>query len=268
MQAEVDWRNLDSEAQAALQNFQVILLQFKNMAGIDLDTYISFNDADQAGESIQASLPETPAVPDIAAVLSRNSGYKVEQLQSDLAILEKEAALKAFIPSLSLSLNYGWANMKGSGNDKSLNPKSGKWLSNTAGATAQQQLNFGLNIKIPIIEGGYRLAKIKEAEAAKEQASTNLENKERGIRLKLAQIQQKLASDISQVRNYILIQETAERGLQTAQTSFANGAITRLDLADARNQAQQARLGYENAAYNLACDWFDWEEATGQIGNS
>jgi outer membrane protein TolC len=131
--------------------------------------------------------------------------------------------------------------------------------------TAQQQFTVGINLTIPIVEGGYRIAKIKEANAAKKQAATNLSKKERSIRLQLAQIQRKLQTDVTQVKNYILIQDTAQRGLQTAQSSFRNGVITRLDLADARNQAEQTRLGYQNAVYNLFCDWFDWLQVTGEM---
>jgi outer membrane protein TolC len=263
MQAEVDWRNLDALAQAAEQNFQVVLLQLKNLAGIPLETWVSFADEAEATQAVQDAVPKAPDMPEVAGILGKSPDYLVQLLQSDLAVLQKQAALEAFLHTLSLALNYGFADMKGIGNGKSIN-SGNKWLSNTPNATAQQQFTIGINVTIPIVQGGYRMAKIKEAEAAKEQASTDLANKERAIRLQLAQIQQKLESDITQVQNYILIQDTAQRGLQTAQASFRNGVITRLDLADARNQAEQARLGYENAVYNLACDWFDWLHVTGE----
>jgi outer membrane protein TolC len=257
MQAEVDWRNKAAEAQAAEQNYEQALLQLKDLACIPFSTTVYFSDENSLG-GVAKNRTQAPEEPDLTGVLEKNPDYKVEALRSELAAEQQKAALEAFIPKVSLAVNYGYADLQGLGNDKSLNHDS-QWLKD------QQQFTAGVTVTIPLEEGGYRAAKIKEADAAKKQADANLENKERAVRLQLEQTREKLKADITQVNNYILIQDTAQRGLETAQSAFRNGAITRLDLADARDEAEETRLGYENAVYNLASDWFDWEQITGEM---
>jgi multidrug efflux system outer membrane protein len=256
LQAQVDFQNKQADADSAKQNYEVALLQLKDLAGIDFDAEVSFPDAGYTGTDITQAV-SVPASTDMNEVLARSTDYQTQRLQLELANIGKTAALQAFLPTVSASLNFGYAKLTGLGNDDSIN-KDNDWFDS-------KSFSAGVNITIPIVEGGYRAAKIKEAEATQKQAKSNLEKKERAIRLRLAQLRQKLESDVAQVKNLMLTQETAARGLESAQSSFRNGVITRLDLADARNQAEETRLGYENAVYNLFCDWFDWLQATGTM---
>jgi outer membrane protein TolC len=60
------------------------------------------------------------------------------------------------------------------------------------------------------------------------------------------------------------LQATAARAVELAQTSFAAGLITPLALTEALAKHDEARIGFENSAYEYFAAYYDWESAIGQ----
>jgi outer membrane protein TolC len=61
-----------------------------------------------------------------------------------------------------------------------------------------------------------------------------------------------------------LIEDTARRAVALSQSSYANGVITQLTVAEAINRLGEARLGLQSAVLEYRSIYYDWELAVGE----
>jgi outer membrane protein TolC len=127
-----------------------------------------------------------------------------------------------------------------------------------------QNSQFSINATIPLFVGGYRVAKVRAAKLGEQKAVLSLAQKRADVEAALAQIRMEMAAARSQMDTAKLQSDTAQRALRLSQTSYTSGLITRLDLAKAQDQADQARVGFENAVFQYLCAYYDWNNAVGR----
>jgi len=180
--------------------------------------------------------------------LSNRTELKLLNVQSDLLSLNKKAITAAYYPTLSFSGNLGYLGM---GPYMPVFNSSSKV--NWSGFSA-----LGLNLSIPIFNGGTTRAKINQAEIDIKKLKSEIED----TRLGLA-----LASDNAraQIKNSLLTVDTNKRNISLAkdvldntQNNYKNGLATLTDLLDAEK-------AYAEAQNNLTISLLNYKVAEIQL---
>jgi outer membrane protein TolC len=114
-----------------------------------------------------------------------------------------------------------------------------------------------------LFAGGYRLSCVKAAGIEQEKADIALSQRRRGIESELIELRLRLDEAAQRVESARLIEETAQRAVSLAQSSYANGLTTQLTVAEAVNRLGEARLGLQSAIFEYRSICYDWEFATG-----
>ncbi|HUH25525.1 MAG TPA: TolC family protein [Flavobacterium sp.] len=157
--------------------------------------------------------------------------------QSELLALNKKATEAQGYPSLSLRANYGYLGI----GDKF------PWFQSYPGAYWSNFSTVGLNLSIPIFNGGVVRAKTKQAQTAIDQ----LEVQKRDIRLAL---DLSLNNAITQLNNSIITLNTQKENVSLAKEVLSNiennykfGLASLTDLLDAETSYAVSQNSYTNA---------------------
>ena len=240
--AEVDWRSKVDATMEARKNAELVLLAFRDLAGIPHSEVITLS-------QIYTDLPEIPLSPNFGSVLAGRSDYRILLLVKDLADSEHKAAQKTFLPEVGASFSYA---LGGMGNGSSL-----------AGDYNFKSAILGINVRIPIMAGGVRLARIKAAQLEKEKTIIAMSQKETAIESELIEIQLRLNEARQRCESSYRIVETARRAVALAQSAYINGQTTYLTIVDAQDKLDQAWLGFANSNFEYLSAYYDWELAVG-----
>jgi outer membrane protein TolC len=241
LMAEVDWKTKSTYATEAHKNAELVLIAFRNLAGIPLSEAVTLT---QEGGELPA-LPESPA---FDTVLAGRPDYRSLILARELSTVDHRSALSAFLPTVSASFSYA---LGGMGNGASFRDDDF--------SSAQ----FSLNVNIPLFAGGYRLSRIQAARLEWEKADLALRIKRDAIERELIELRLRLNEASEQVESARLITETAQRAVTLSQTAYTNGLTTQFTVTEAVNRLGEARLGLQSAIFEYRSAWYDWELAAG-----
>jgi outer membrane protein TolC len=242
--AEVEWKSKAAGAGEAHKNAEITLITFKHFAGIPFSEQVILTQE-------YTGTPDMPVSPELDQALAARADYRALVLSRDLSDIERKSALAAFLPTASASFSYA---LGGMGNGDSL---TGAYDFNSAA--------LSMGVRVPLFSGGYRLARVKEAEIEQEKAALSLLQKQNVIEGELMEVRLRLIEAKERTESAFFLQETAQRALALSQTSFANGIITQIALAETINKVDEARIGFENAMYEYFSAYYDWELATGSV---
>ena len=177
---------------------------------------------------------EALARPVLAAeALSRRASVAAAERQVTIAEQNIRIARGAFLPSVSLSMNYG----------KLLYPSSpvdftGDW---------RTDWTAGLNVSIPLLSGGQRAAQLAQARIAAEQARIQLAQLREGVQLQYTQA----AGERERARTAITARQStvqaAQRVYDLTVLRYNQGLATQLEVSQARLELLQARTNLAQA---------------------
>jgi outer membrane protein TolC len=242
LSAEVDWRIKTDAAVEAKKNAELVLIAFRNLAGIPHSQTITLT-------QVNTDMPELPETPNLGSVLASRADYRSLLLARDLTDVDRKAVRNAFFPELSASFSYAFGGM---GNGTSL---IGDYDFNSA--------SFGLSLNIPIATGGLRLARMKAADIEKEKANIALWQRETAIESELYELELRLNESRQRIESSNRIVETARRAVALAQTAYSNGQATALTVVDAQDKLDQVWLNFANVVFEYMSAYYDWELAVG-----
>jgi outer membrane protein TolC len=243
LMAEVDWKNCVRQTAEALRNAEIVLMELKKLAGIPMREALVLTESES----------EIGAVPDIPAfqtILSRRADYRALLLSRELADIQKSAALTSFLPTASVSFSYAWGSM---GNGSSLHDSGADF----------KDMQLGLNVTIPLFVGGYRISRVRAATIEQEKASIALSKKQIDIESELLQLELRIKDAWDSIESVKLTVAAANRAVELSRSSYANGLVTRMQVAEAVNQAAEASLGLQYAIFEYRSACIDYELAGG-----
>jgi len=135
----------------------------------------------------------------------------------------------------------------------------------TIGQPPDLSWNVGVNVSIPIFEGGERFAAVARAEA-----DLSRLQKERVVARQL--VEQRIASVLHAAgASYAAIDLTrdqaraARENLELVKDAYGNGALPIIQLIDAQNQALVADQLAANAVYDFLVDYMEAQRAVGRF---
>jgi outer membrane protein TolC len=240
--AEVDWRSKTDAVMEAKKNAELVLLAFRDLAGIPHSQPITLIQE-------RTGLPEVPETPNLGNILANRADYRALLLSRDLTAVDRRSAGSAFLPEVSASFNYA---LGGMGNGSSL---IGDYDFNSA--------TFGITVNVPIMAGGARLARMKAAKLEQEKTIIALSQRETAIESELIELQLRLADAYQRFESSYRTVETARRAVALAQTAYTNGQATYLNVMDAQDKLDMVWLNFVNVSFEYLSAYYDWELAVG-----
>jgi outer membrane protein len=228
LRGEVSRDNLRPQLVQAENAAQLALLNLKRLVDLPLDAPVALTTA------LDAPSAEALARPAVAAeALARRASVTAAERQVAIAEQNIRVARGAYLPSVSLSMNYG----------RLLYPSS-PWELNGDWRT---DFTAGLNVQIPIFNGGERAAQLQRARVQAEQARLQLGQLREGVQLQYEQA----AGERERARTAIAARQTtvaaAQRVYDLTVLRYQQGLATQLEVSQARLELLQARTNLAQA---------------------
>jgi len=168
--------------------------------------------------------------------LSQNTSLISNTIET--AALRRQLSLQrsAFLPTLALSANYMW---NSSSNGSPFH--NFRWSPYSI---------VGVSLSIPLIQGGQRLNRVKQARIALDEMVWTRDDLTRRLSSQVALSHDNIRLNVKQIASSRESVVEAERAHDIQQRSFDIGAASYLDLRDSELSLTRARLGYYQAVYN------------------
>lgn len=124
---------------------------------------------------------------------------------------------------------------------------------------------LGLQISVPIFNGGQSKSRINQARILTQQEQVRLNDLKDEIKTTLASIISKWKEATSQLEIQVTTVQSAELNHQMTEDRFKNGLGSRLELTDAELALTQAKINYLQAVYNLRIRHTELQHALGVL---
>ena len=228
LRAEVSRDNLRPQLVQAQNAAELSLLNLKRLVDIPLDAPVALT------TPLDVPSAEALARPVLAAeAVSRRAAVAQAERQVTIAEQNIRIARGAFLPSVSLSMNYGRLLYPSSPTDL-----SGDW---------RTDWTAGLNVSIPLLSGGQRAAQLQRARVQAEQARLQLSQLREGVQVQYEQA----AGERERARTAIAARQTtvqaAQRVYDLTVLRYNQGLATQLEVSQARLELLQARTNLAQA---------------------
>ena len=177
-------------------------------------------------------------------VLAQREGLQVAQL-------ELRARQGARLPTLNFVAGRQWFEDRSPTIDAS-------WYDTTVDSA-------GLQLQIPIFQGGYLAARAREAAARLNESKENLLDAGRGAELAASQAYLNLVTTIAQVQAFEQALRSSEISLESNRVGREVGTRTQVDVLDALRQVYAARRDLYRSRYTYLQDQVTLKAAVGEL---
>lgn len=243
--ASIALTNVKSDRNRVANSFEFKYDYLKQLMGYpdSLDFIIEFDVQGAAGK-----IGEDTADP---LILENRVEYQLLKTQQTLNEIQTGYEKWNYLPELSAYYRYNWNYFNSNFSDlyKAAYPISA----------------VGLNLSIPIFQGGKRIHKVKAAELQVERGNVEIENLSNQIKTEYSTA---LADYNSSVYEWQLIRENmemAEEVYNIIKLQYDEGIKAYVELVVAETDLQTAQINHINAFYQVLEDKLDLEKALGTL---
>lgn len=242
---QVAKNNLMVERTKFMQLNEVVGLLLKFQMGMPLDTNLvikgDIKDIQVESIDMQGTVdPET------------RIEYSLLKTQMDLQLLDVRNNQAKFLPSLA-----GFA--KGGYNRSDLS------VANTLSNHWYSYMMLGVSLNIPIIEGGSRIYKVKQAKYQYQKSENNLNQFRHTVDLQVQQSRINLKNEMENLKIQKSNLDLATEVVRIAKVKYEVGAGSNLEIVDAENAFKEAQTNYYNTIYNLLVSKLEYQKSTGTL---
>jgi len=228
-------------AQSNLEIKRRVLQQITNVAPTDLKRLAEPFQADASGVDLNKA---------IDAAQANNPQLSIAKASAELADKEVDRNRGGNYPTLDLVANYGKAVASGG----------------TFGVGSDtRNANIGVQLNVPLFQGGATNSKWREAEANRERAKQELESAHRNVTLQTSQAYFGVVNGAAQVQALQQALASSQSVLDATKTGQSVGVRTNLDVLNAQQQLFATRRDLYQAEYNYLVSQLRLKAATGDL---
>jgi outer membrane protein len=233
-------------AQSNLEIKKRTLQQITNSASTDLrplGNELKF-DAPQPGDAEKW----------VEEALQHNLQVAIAEAGAELADKEVSRTFGGHLPTLDLVANY------------SMNSANGGTFTGTGYGPADTTSKVvGIQLNMPLFQGGATQSKYREAEAGRDKAKQDLENARRTVAVQTRQAYLGVANGIAQVKALQQALKSSESLLEASKLGQGVGVRTNLDVLNAQQQLFSTRRDLYQAEYNYLLSRLRLKAAVGTL---
>ena len=186
----------------------------------------------------------------VGAAEKDSINVQVAQANADLAAREVDRQRAGHYPTLDLVANYG---------------ESKTFASTALGLLDTQYQNIGLQINVPIFQGGSVASREREASANRAAAASTLENIRRNAALSARQSYLGVANGLAQVRALKAALVSSQSALESNKLGYEVGVRINIDVLNAENQVYVTRRDLAKATFDTLLAQLRLKAAVGAL---
>ncbi|MDO8989290.1 MAG: TolC family outer membrane protein [Sideroxyarcus sp.] len=177
--------------------------------------------------------------------------YQIAMAQAAYELSEQEVARNrgGHLPTIDLVANYNKSIAYGGLN----------------GHNEMRSTSVGVQLNLPLFQGGATQSKWREADANREKAKQDLENARRNVELQTRQAYLGVVNGIAQVQALQQALKSSESLLQASKLGQEVGVRTSLDVLNAQQQMYATRRDLYQAQYNYLVSQLSLKAAVGGL---
>ena len=186
----------------------------------------------------------------VGAAEKDSINVQVDQANADLAAREVDRQRAGHYPTLDLVANYG---------------ESKTFASTALGLLDTQYQNIGLQINVPLFQGGSVASREREASANRAAAASTLENVRRNAALSARQSYLGVANGLAQVRALKAALVSSQSALESNKLGYEVGVRINIDVLNAENQVYVTRRDLAKATFDTLLAQLRLKAAVGAL---
>lgn len=204
---------------------------------------------------------ETPQPLDVEKWVEDARQHNVQILMANAAaqLADKEVSrtLGGHLPTIDLVANYTFNSAQG-----------GVYNGTGYGPGDTTSKVVGVQLNMPLFQGGATQSKYREAEAGRDKAKQDLENSRRTVAVQTRQAYLGVVSGISQVKALQQALKSSESLLEASKLGQSVGVRTNLDVLNAQQQLFSTRRDLYQAEYNYLISRLKLKSAVGTLAEN
>lgn len=202
---------------------------------------------------LQVTIPKPASMEEWVELAEQNNlALKVQLQNLQLATQEIERAHARHLPSVDVVGSYGDTRANGGINAASY-------------LYDQQVLSIGLQVQLPIYQGGSITSKEREAAANRQKAQDDVEAVRRQADLQARQAFLNVSSAVAQVRAYEQALISSQSQLESTSLGYEVGVRTSVDVLNAQQQLYSAKRDLLQARYTYLLNILQLKAAAGVL---
>ena len=195
----------------------------------------------------------------VEAAESGAYAVQVQQLALDIATMEMDKTRAGHYPTVDAVATYGYS-------------KSGTAVGVGAGGevftgAATTSSTIGLQLNLPIYQGGFVSSREREVAALRDKAFSDLESARRGAALAARQAYLGVTSGLSQVSALNQALVSSQSALESNKLGYEVGVRINIDVLNAQQQVTATRRDLAKAKYDTLISQLRLKTAAGTLGD-
>lgn len=189
----------------------------------------------------------------VAAAEKDSVTVQLQQAAADIAAREVDKQRAAHYPTVDLVANQGYA----------------KSLATAGGAPTALETDFrniGVQVNIPLFQGGLTVSRQREAAANRSAAQSALETARRGAALSARQYYLGVANGLAQVKALKAALVSSQSALESNKLGYEVGVRINIDVLNAENQVYVTRRDLARATLDTLLSQLRLKASTGALG--
>ncbi len=124
---------------------------------------------------------------------------------------------------------------------------------------------FGLEMRLPIYQGGFTTARSREARALFRQAASQLENQQRSVARDVRNLYRAVTTDVVRVKARLKAIKSSESALEATQTGYEVGTRNIVDVLQAQQRLYASQFNYADSRYAYVLNLLRLKQAVGTL---
>lgn len=256
--SEYEWIRADVQARNTMTNVvssenavNLSKLQLKMLMGVDMFTEI---EVEGKLSDFEKTMYGDVMMLD-ANTLKSNSDLKQLDIQIKQLLQSEKIHKASLLPTLGASVNYQYMSFA---NDSNTFTSNQYWFPTS---------NLGLQLSVPIFQGGAKYNKSKQIKIQQEEMDLQRENLQRNIELQAISYMNNIKNSLKKIESNREGLRQADKGLTISQKMYDVGMATYLDLNNADLSYINAGLSYNQSIYDYLSAKADLEKLLGKEFN-
>ncbi len=227
--------------------------------------------AENALDNAHAALREiTRKLPQSLARLQATIPLQIPQTDRDWGVRAREHNLALQSAGLAAVIARDEIAIQQSGHYPVLDLQASLIRSETRSATGTDRTNrsIGLQLTVPIYQGGSVQAQVRQARYAEQSAQAQLAQQQYAVERQVSTAYRGIQTSIGRVRALQAVQVSAQSALQATQAGFDAGTRTLVDVLNSQRDLYRARRDYAQARYQYVLSTLSLYQAVGTLDDS
>ena len=201
------------------------------------------------GEALPLVVPEPLDIERwTATALERNLGLTAAIMAADIAHQEIRRQYAGHYPSLDIVGGH------------SFNKQGGRF-----GNSSLQQNDIGIQVTVPLYEGGQVVSRTRAAEHQSNAAIERLEQTRRAVHRETRQAYLGVVTKISSVKAFAQAVVSSQTALESTRAGFEVGTRTAVDVVAAERSLYQSKRDFSRARYDYIIETLRLKKAAGSL---